>query len=419
MRRDKDQRVKRVQREQGIPRRHCMVVFNRYPWAETRVQREAEALIAQGYEVDVICLQGQGEPPYEDYHSVQVFRLPARRRKGSLLKQFLNYLDFFVLAGVRLTRLHRRQPYDVVQVHNLPDFLVFCALIPKLDGVPIILDLHDLMPEFYAGRFGQIGGSLVASLVCWQERLACSFADHVITVSEHWRQALIERGIPSHKCSVVMNVADQSIFFPLEKARSRSSTDSAFRLVYHGTMVYRYGPDLAIQAIDQVRHEIPDIHLVLLGEGDYLPTLRQMVSELGLGRHVTFEEKRLAARLPEVILTADLGIVPYRNDIFTDGLLPTKLMEYAAMGLPSIAARTTAIEAYFGDTMVEFFEPGDVDGLARCIRTLHNSPSRLTELVQGSSMFNKRYNWRGISDEYIALVEGLGTRSREAGGVCL
>jgi glycosyltransferase involved in cell wall biosynthesis len=396
--------------EKKATRRHCMVVLAYYPWAETRVQREAEALVAQGYEVDVICLRAFEGVTQERHRGVQVYGLPVRLRKGSFLKQLLDYLQFFILAAVKLTQLHKRQPYDVVQVHNLPDFLVFCALIPKLSGVLIILDLHDLMPEFYAGHFGQGGNPLLARLIRWQERLACSFSDHVITVSEHWRQALIKRAVPAHKCSVVMNVADENIFHWPEADRPRLPNKDAFRLIYHGTIVCRYGLDLALRAIDQVRHEIPNIHLTIVGAGDYKPTLIRMTQELGLNRHVTIDKLHMAEELPEIIRTADVGVVPYRNDVFTDGLLPTKLMEYAALGLPAIAARTTAIEAYFSDSMVEFFEPGDVDDLARCIRMLYKNPERMAELSKGSKKFNERYNWAKISAEYVALVERLGRR---------
>jgi glycosyltransferase involved in cell wall biosynthesis len=401
--------------KKNMPKRHCMIVYARYPLGETRVQREAEALINRGYEVDVICLRTPGETDVDQYRGVRIYREEYRfpvdlAKRDGLAYQFLKYLRFFVSAAIRLTRLHKQHPYSTVQVHNLPDFLVFCALIPKLGGVSIILDLHDLMPEFYAGRFGQDGNSLLARLIRWQERLACLFADHVITVSEHWRQALIERGVPAHQCSVVMNVADENIFYWPEDDRPRLPDKDAFRLIYHGAIFHRYGLDLALRAVDQLRHDIPNIHLTIVGAGDYKPTLIQMTQELGLNSHVTIGKPRLAEELPELIRTANVGIVPYRNDVFTDGLLPTKLMEYAALGLPAIAARTTAIEAYFSDTMVEFFEPGDVDDLVRCIRMLYKNPERLAELAQGTKKFNQEYNWSKIGAEYVALVERLGTR---------
>jgi glycosyltransferase involved in cell wall biosynthesis len=390
--------------------RHCMVVHARYPLTETRVQREAEALVAAGFEVDVICLREPGELPHERSRGVEIHRLPVRLDKRSLLRQLRSYVRFMILASVRLSKLHLRRRYGTVQVHNLPDFLVYSALVPKAQGVPVILDLHDLMPEFFAGRFGPHGRRSVARLIRWQERLACRFADHVITVSEHWRQELIRRGVPKDKCSVVMNVADERVF---ARPRSPRSADGEFRLIYHGTVTQRYGLDLAIRAVALVKEEIPEVRLTILGQGDQMPELARLRGQLGLEEIVELhDEFRSAEDLPQFIEGADLGIVPYRNDLFTDGLLPTKLMEYAVMGIPCIAARTTAIDAYFRDTMVEFFVPGDAADLARCIRELHMDPIRLAHLSRKSRDFTLRHNWTDIGAGYVATIRRLSAPAR-------
>lgn len=386
-----------------------MVVLAFYPGAETRVRREAEALVDRGHEVDVICLRGRQQTPHDYCNGVHVHRVPVLLKKGGLMDIFLNYLHFFALASLELSRLHRHRRYDVVQVHNLPDFLVFSALIPKLQGVPIILDLHDLMPEFYAGRFANNGHSWLVRSVRWQEKFSCLFADRVITVSEHWREALIRRGVPASKCSVVMNVADDKIFQPMREG-DRNGSDDEFRLLYHGTIVYRYGLDLAIQAVDRVKHDIPNIHLTIIGTGDSVPDFENLTHNLGLERNVMIRNDiRPLEELTGIIQESDLGVVPYRNDVFTDGLLPTKLMEYLAMGLPCIAARTTAIERYFGSA-VELFEPGDAGDLARRITKLHNSPERRKELSQACKGFQARYNWASIGADYVSLVEKLGSQ---------
>ena len=103
-----------------------------------------------------------------------------------------------------------------------------------------------------------------------------------------------------------------------------------------------------------------------------------------------------------------MGLAPYRNDVFTDGLLPTKLMEYAAVGIPCVAARTTAISTYFSGTMTELFTPGDVDDLAARIRELHADRGRLDRLADGSRRFMERYRWAQVRDDYVALVNRLG-----------
>ena len=85
-------------------------------------------------------------------------------------------------------------------------------------------------------------------------------------------------------------------------------------------------------------------------------------------------------------------------------------MEYTALGIPAIAARTPAIAAYFDETMVQFFTPDDVEDLARCICALYSDRKRLAQLAYGAEKFNQRYNWTKIGAEYVALVERLGSR---------
>lgn len=389
--------------------RHCMIVHAYYPLRETRVQREAEALLRYGYEVDVICLREKGEPARDHFKGVAVYRMPVGRHEGiGVLAQLFEYLSFFFMAMFTVAWLYLRRRYATVQVHNLPDFLVFSAWFPRLFGAKIILDLHDLMPEFYMSRFQRGADSLPVRLVRLQERLSCWFAHHVITVSHHWQQTLSKRSAPLDKISVVMNVADDTIFRP-DLSRQQPQDGEGLHLIYHGTVTQRYGLDLVVRAMHQLRDTAPNVHLTILGGGDHRPTVARLAEELGLEDRVTFMRKyRPAEELPAVILTADAGVVPYRDDPFTDGLVPTKLLEYAALGMPSIAARTTAIASYFDDTMVEFFKPGNVDDLARCISTLYFDKERRAQLAQGTARFRQKYNWTDISAEYAALLDRLG-----------
>ena len=305
--------------------------------------------------------------------------------------------------------LHLRRRYGVVQTHNLPDF-VFAALGPKLLGARVILDLHDLMPEFYAARGGHSMTSLAVRLVIWQEQISCRFADHVITVTDIWRETLIARGVPTSKISVVMNVADTRIFRPSRAELPSHHRNGALRLIYHGTLTHRYGVDLILQALAHVRHEIPGLCLTLIGAGDALDDLKRLAEELGVEDQVDFRSEVYASQLPPLIAQADAGVVPNRNDLFTDTLLPTKLLEYVALDTPVIAARTRTIAAYFDDSMVRFFRPGDAADLADAILDLHTDRSHLELLARNARKFDEKHSWSQVSAQYVALVDRLNGR---------
>ena len=166
--------------------RHCMLVQSAYPYDETRVQREAHALVERGHEVHVICFRHTSEPRVEIIDGVTVYRLNVGKKHKTAAAQFRSYLVFWVGAFLKLTSLHLKKRFDIVQVHNLPDFLVFAAIVPRLTGSRIVLDIHDLMPEFYCSRFGASMNSLGARLLKVQERWACRFANQVITVTDLW-----------------------------------------------------------------------------------------------------------------------------------------------------------------------------------------------------------------------------------------
>src|ERR1700730_3113138 len=138
---------------------------------DPRVRREAEALVACGRPVDVFALRQPGAPALDEVAGVRVHRLGVQRHQGAGLATYLReYLSFLARAGWAVTRHHWRRHYAIVQVHTLPDFLVFAGLPLKVVGVPLILDMHEAMPEFFRTRFPRASNRVVHWLVRAQER---------------------------------------------------------------------------------------------------------------------------------------------------------------------------------------------------------------------------------------------------------
>ncbi len=96
-------------------------------------------------------------------------------------------------------------------------------------------------------------------------------------------------------------------------------------------MSHRYGVDVLLDAVDRARREIP-VTLTVHGQGEYLAELHDRARRLGLDNVVTFSDRFLPTNeLPGLLEAADVGVVPNRNDIFTNEILPTKLLEYVPL----------------------------------------------------------------------------------------
>ena len=177
----------------------------------------------------------------------------------------LKNLWFFVQATAYLSVLQLKRNYDIVHVHNVPDFLVFTAWLPKLAGSRIILDIHDILPELYCGKFGAREHSAVFRLMLRIERLSCNFADHVIVANDFWHDKLVKRTIPAKQCTTILNYPDLRIFKPLSQEKKR--TDGKFIFLYPGTLNRHQGVDVAIKAFSLVNDSMPHAELHIYGEG--------------------------------------------------------------------------------------------------------------------------------------------------------
>jgi glycosyltransferase involved in cell wall biosynthesis len=386
-----------------------MIVDN--SWPDVRVEREARALVARGHHVDVICARTGDEPRTERIDGVHVRRVPVRRRRGGgLAVQLFEYVSFTFWAAAELLRLQLRRRFDVVQVHNVPDFLVLAALPAKVSGTAVLLDLHDLMPEFFASRFNGRLDTPAVRLVTAQERLSRRMADAVITVTEDWRATLVARGADPRTTSVVLNSPDEGLY---ARRNPRTAPNNPIVVVYHGTITHRYGIDLLVRAFAIARQRVP-MRLLLHGRGELLPDVRRLIDELGITDVVTLSTEMVpAAELARLVSTADIGVVPNRNDVFTDGILPTKLMEYAALGIPAVVSRSSATTTYFTDDMVRHVEPGDLEALADAIVELAGDAELRQSLARNAQRFTEAHPWAAEAARYVALVEGLADAGRQ------
>lgn len=388
--------------------RVCSIVHQNY-YRDTRVRRYAEALAGADVAVDVLCVRGKRSVEAEQMYNIRVFTIPIGRKYGGSASYFIEYGLALILYTIWLLALHIRHPYQIIHVHNMPDFLIFAALVPRLFGAKLILDIHDPTPEFYMSKYQKSPESRMVQLLRLQERLSAWLAHDVITANENFKTNLIERGIPASKITVVYNLPDPSIFdrdrFPIGEHKD----DAHFKLIYPGTIAPRYGLDIAIKAMPALVEKIPSIRLIILGpQVDYVESLRSLARELGVEDYVEFRPAVPVEQVPANMVEADVGIYPALPDPHMDIAVPSKVLEYAIMGLPVVAARLTVLVEMFTESALFFFPPGDVEAFTQAVSTLYENPDRRAALMrEADEHFVNVHSWEGERRKFFDVVNRL------------
>jgi glycosyltransferase involved in cell wall biosynthesis len=381
---------------------------------DPRLRRQAQALAAAGFVVEVLALErGAGDTPEDRMDGATVLHLPVHRHQGAGIATYLlEYAAFLLYAAWTLTRRHRRRRYAVVSVASPPDPLVFAALPLRLVGVPVVLDLHEATPEFFRSRFPAASNALSQAALHGAERLAIGFSTVALSVNQARHERLLALGRDPRRLRVVTNGPSLARFRPEEHPARPFMADGTLRLVYAGAITPLYELDLVVRAVAAVRTRRPDVDVVVdfYGRGDMQPVLAGLAEQLGIAERV-----RLHGRIPleEVaarLAAADVGLSPLSSDPFTEISMPTKALEYAAMGKPAIVADTRAAREHLGDRDVLWYRPGDGESMAAAIlRTVDDEDAR-EEARRGGQARAHELSWDREAVHYLALMRALAVR---------
>ncbi|MFL5770357.1 MAG: glycosyltransferase family 4 protein [Chloroflexota bacterium] len=391
-------------------RRPVAMLVHAYYDEDPRVRREAESLVAAGRPVDVFGLRRDGDAARGQLDGVAVHRLDVRRHQGAGIGTYLReYVAFTLRASWALAKAHRHRRYALVQVHTPPDALVFAALPLRLVGVPILLDLHEAMPEFFRSRFPRASNPAVHRLLLLMERASIRLATRAVTVNQAMVDRLIELDVPPEKVGVLANSPSLARFDAARFDRRTFAEDGIIRLVYAGALTPTYEVDVVIDGMAALHAARPELRLAfdVYGRGDAAAALAARAVDVGLGEDITFHGRIPIEYVPAAIAGADIGIAPTRRDPFTDVSLSTKVFEYAAMGKPVVASRLPMVERTFPAGTVRTYEPGDALALAAQIEAIVDDPLAREAAVERTAAIVQRASWEREASAYVALVDRL------------
>jgi glycosyltransferase involved in cell wall biosynthesis len=197
-----------------------------------------------------------------------------------------------------------------------------------------------------------------------------------------------EYGVIPEKISIVPNGVELSLF-------NSSKQKNPKKVVFAGAMYYHRGLDVLLEAIPKIIRKIPDAKFILLGNGNELEKLKEIVLEKNLENSVEFKGWIEREKIPENISDASIGIGPLRLTDVTSRALPIKVLEYMAVSLPIIAQKGTLPDDVLVNEKNGYFVDGAED-LAEKISSLLNEPDKINQMGNQSRLMVQNFSWDHI-----------------------
>ena len=379
-------------------------------------------LVRLGHEVTVLT----SFPHYENFrvwdeyrgkvfqrsreHGMEIMRLLTYAPgKKSMRNRLLNYVTFntsAIAAGLFSCR-----QWDLVLCPNGSFFTGLTGwLLGKKNQRPFVYNVQDLYPEVPI-RAGQLRNRYAIQCLRAIEKFMYQKAAHITVISSALRDALLSKGVPAEKISIIPNFVDTEFIRPLPKANKfaqQNGLSDKFVVLSAGNLGYVYDFDTMLDAAKMLcAHK--DILFLVVGNGVRKTALEKKVQELKVD-NVRFMPFQPYDDLPWLRASSDVQVSLYGNGAATESF-PSKLYEIMASGRPLLASADAGSQI---EQLVHSAEcglcvsPGDAKNLAASILKLYEDPSRGEAMgKRGRQYAQKNHSLQSVVADYHELLQKI------------
>ncbi len=393
-----------------------MVLEDSFP-PDIRVEKEARTLIREGYTVHLLCRLKDDQVPDEDIRGVHVHRRIFLYPNHFLAQKWNNLNDLLAFRNPKLIREIKAfvQNYgiDVLHVHDLPPLRSALDAVRRLK-TPVIADLHENYPaaiQFYDTP-QTLKGRFASNTNRWKkyEYQAVRRADHVIVVVDEAKTRLIEDcHLPPKQITVISNTEDIDYFTGLAlNSQIIDRYQGQFVLAYVGGFGPHRGIDVPIQALPQLIDKIPNVKLLLVGDGKIRSNLEDLVKAQDVSDYVEFTGWKPFELIPTYIALSDICLVPHHANPHTDATIPHKLFQYMLLEKPVIVSSCRPLARIVSEVEAGLiFAPGNSDEFARVCLELLDADKRKQFGKNGKRAALQKYNWERTGENLLAVYESI------------
>lgn len=401
----------------------CMLLTKTFPF-DIRVRKEADALLADGHDVTVLCRQGNGEPRRETINGVYVYRYDP----DAGTREWMDKCRYLVTQvhpfwSRALKEVIEREGIEVIHIHDLR-FADTGLSVGKQYDLPVIADLHENYPE---------GVRQWRKMAHWQdllynplkladrigfpvmrykhiERRCVQRANRVITVAEEAKKHYVQDcGADPTNVRVIANRADLG---SLDRMELEPIEYEGFLITYIGSFGAHRGLETAIRAMPRIIENVPEAQLLIVGsagEERYGQDLMALCKEHDVQEHVTFTGWVDFERVPSYIVSSDICFVIHDSTPHTNTTIPHKLFQYMALRRPVIVTDVEPLQRVVKDADAGLVIPaGDHEAMAEAVRKLRQHPRYMDKLGEnGRHAVEDTYNWAGEARKLRRLYDDL------------
>ena len=375
----------------------CAAYFHPHVGGHEKVVYElSRRLVQKGYEVDILTCNTERTLAYEELDGIHIYRLPCWNALNSVYP-----IPKPCLSSFRILRRLLRNNYDVINTQTRFFITSFLGLsFAKLKRTPLLHTEHgtrhsivlnkaiDLISRAYDHSIGTL---IVKSAKrnTGVSEAACEFLKH----------------LGATNIQLVHNGIDTTIFKKKEDTNCRQKLDisnDAIVITFVGRLIYAKGVQDLITAFSRIKDTALDTKLLIVGDGPYRATLKNLAHQSTGSRDILFLGQKNQAELIDILSATDVFV----NPSYSEGL-PTSVMEAASIGLPIIATDVGGTREIIADYKTGILiKAADTGQLEQKLRELLTNTELRKELGANARIsVEQKFNWDKITQDWIKVIE--------------